>query len=464
MRIGQYVVGGLFGAFAVLVAVSGLIGDWLWFTQMGYEGVFLTVVLTSALIGVLSFMVFFAFSAANVAIARRLSAGKGKKSARDIARGMNVVALVFALIAALSMAGSWEIFLKAGNATAFGVQDPVFGMDVGFYVFTLPYYYVLLGFVLGMLIVTALLSALTYVFTSGGVRIETVEVGNNFGSFMGPTKTGINFKWKGSWKGFVPHVSVLLSAVFFVLSGFIWLARYGVLLSAEGAVFGAGYTDMAVNLPMMAVLSGLAFVIGVALLANIRLRKPKLLAYAIAAFIAVAVIGSIASGVVQGLVVQPDEFNLEKAYLQRNIDWTLAAYGLDGAQERIFPISYDLNATDIARNNATIGNIRLWDWRPLSQTYNQLQLFRTYYDFNDVDVDRYDIGGMYKQVLVSAREMETDQLTEQAQTWVNRHLVYTHGYGVVMNPVDQVTPQGLPKFYLKDIPPQSDFFQLGDQG
>ncbi len=461
MRIGQYVLGALFGAFVVIVAAAGLIGDWMWFGAVGYENVFLTVVMSSALIGLFSFIVFFSFCAANVAVARRLSAGKSKKSGKGAARAMNFVALLLALIAALAMAGSWQVFLKAENATAFGVVDPVFGMDVGFYAFTLPYYYTMLGFALSMLVVSAFLSALTYVFTSAGFKVETVEVGSSFSPFIGgATKTGVNFKWKGSWKGFLPHVSVLLSAIFVVLAGFIWLARYGILLSGDGAVFGAGYTDIAVNLPMMSILSGLAFVIGMVLLANIRLRRPRFLVYAIGAFIVVSVIGGMVSGVVQGLVVQPDEFNLEKAYLQRNIDWTLAAYGLDGAQEQIFPISYDLNATGIAENNATIGNIRLWDWRPLSQTYNQLQLFRTYYDFNDVDVDRYQIDGMYKEVLVSAREMETNQLTEQAQTWVNEHLVYTHGYGVVMNPVDQVTPQGLPRFYIKDIPPQSQFFSL----
>ncbi|MFQ5648119.1 MAG: UPF0182 family protein, partial [Candidatus Aenigmatarchaeota archaeon] len=162
----------------------------------------------------------------------------------------------------------------------------------------------------------------------------------------------------------------------------------------------------------------------------------------------------------QALIVGPDEFNMERPYLERNIQATLSAYGLGDVQEEVFPVSYTLSAEDIAANGATVGNIRLWDWRPLKQTYDQLQLFRTYYGFNDVDMDRYELDGMYKQVLVSAREMETGNLPRQAQTWVNRHLVYTHGYGVVMNPVDKVSEEGLPEFYLKDIPPASDYLEL----
>jgi hypothetical protein len=156
---------------------------------------------------------------------------------------------------------------------------------------------------------------------------------------------------------------------------------------------------------------------------------------------------------VQALIVQPDEFNLEREYLANNIQFTLAAYDLDGAREDIFPVHYTLTADDIRENAATVENIRLWDWRPLKSTYEQLQLFRTYYQFNDVDVDRYRIGSQYKEVLVSARELNLRSLPPQAQTWVNQHLVYTHGYGAVMNPVDQVTEEGLPVFFLQDIPP-----------
>ncbi|MDN5339807.1 MAG: uncharacterized protein PWQ30_916, partial [Euryarchaeota archaeon] len=152
--------------------------------------------------------------------------------------------------------------------------------------------------------------------------------------------------------------------------------------------------------------------------------------------------------------------NLEEEYLGYNIRLTRAAYDLDEADERFFPVELNLTAEDIRENDATIRNIRLWDWRPLQATYSQLQLFRTYYDFYDVDVDRYTLDGQYKEVLVSARELDVGLLPPQAQTWVNRHLIFTHGYGAVMNPVDQVTSGGLPVFYLQNIPPATQFPNL----
>ncbi len=462
MRISHVIYAVFFGLIITLSTTMGILGDWMWFTSMGYESVFLKVISMSLGIGFLSFIVFFGFCAGNVWVARRAAVKKGKKGGSAGMMFITAVALLAAFIASAAMGASWETVLKYSNATPFGITDPVFSMDMGFFVFTLPMYHLIMGFFLSMFITAAVLSAITYIIHSSGFSIEVRETQENVNPFVPQFGTGMSVKWPGTWDKFMPHISALLLLIFTVISANIWISRYDIMLTQEGAVFGAGYTDIAINLPLMTVMSGIAFVIGLLFIVNIRLKKPRFIVYAVAAFIAISFLGMVASGIMQGLVVEPDEFNLEKQYLERNIQGTLAAYGLSDAQERIFPVSYNLSKDDIEANNATVGNIRLWDWRPLQQTYNQLQLFRTYYEFNDVDVDRYDIDGTYKQVLVSAREMNTEDLSSQAQTWVNMHLVYTHGYGVVMNPVDKVTPQGLPQFYLKDIPPQSEFVPLDE--
>ncbi len=467
MRFSQVVIVALLAVLVAFSASMGLLGDWLWFVALGYDSVFLTILSASLTIGLASFTAFFAFAAVNVALARKAATGK-KKSKPDGARAVIILAALIALVTAVSMGSQWETMLRFSNSTPFGIADPVFGMDVGFFAFTLPFYSLITGFMLSVFVASAVLAGISYIIYSSLLKVttderkETVESqwGGGANPFSPQMGGSISLKWPGSMKRFMPQMSVLLMLIFITISANIWLSRYSLVLTHGDAVFGAGYTDILVNIPLLTALSVISVIIGLMFLANIRIKRPRLIVYGIAAFFAISFIGFLISGVVQGLVVSPDEFNLEKPYLERNIEWTLAAYGLDDAREDTFPVAYGLTGDDIADNSGTVSNIRLWDWRPLTQTYNQLQLFRTYYEFNDVDVDRYQINGTYKQVLVSAREMNTQDLPEQAKTWVNSHLVYTHGYGVVMNPVDRVTPEGLPEFYLQDIPPSSEYIPL----
>ncbi|MBN2331268.1 MAG: UPF0182 family protein [Candidatus Aenigmarchaeota archaeon] len=463
MRMGQLVFGVLVFLFIVSSMLFGILGDWFWFISVGYESVFMKVLLTSVAIGVISFLVFFSVSLFSVMLARRAALGKGKKG-RHVAptRIMNTIAALASLFIAVGMANSWETVLMHLNATQFSMMDPVFGMDISFYAFNLPFYSLALGYLLTLFIFSAVIAAVTFVIHSSGFRIEMKEAEseekiNPFG-FSG---TGsMKVKWSGSWNRFIPLLSVMLFLIFLVIAAELWIARFGLLLAPGGAVFGAGYTKINVSMPLLAILSAITVLISILFLVNMRIRKMRFIVYGIAAFVIIAFIGFLAAGIVQGLVVQPNEFNLEKPFLERNIQSTLLAYGLDNAQAMMFSGNHTLTAADIKDNDATVSNIRLWDWRPLQQTYNQLQLFRTYYEFNDVDVDRYRLDGMYKQVLVSAREMNTRDLPGQAQTWVNEHLVYTHGYGAVMNPVDQVSSEGLPIFYMKDIPPTSGYIDV----
>ena len=224
-------------------------------------------------------------------------------------------------------------------------------------------------------------------------------------------------------------------------------------------VFGASYTDIAVGLPLLNILMIISIVIGILFLLNAKMGKWKLIRDGIIIFIVIVILGTAAGGITQALVVAPDEYNFEKPYIERNIKFSLLGYGLGSVKEKVFPVEYNLTLKEIERNRETVRNIRLWDWRPLKATYTQLQLFRTYYEFNDVDIDRYEMEDGLREVMVSAREMDISNLPVSAKTWVNEHMVYTHGYGVVMNPVDKVK-DGLPEFLIKDIPPKSEYFSI----
>ncbi|MDN7025713.1 UPF0182 family protein [Methanoculleus sp. FWC-SCC1] len=444
MRPSTLVILGLAGvAIAVSIAV-GVLADWFWFGAVGYESVYLTVLAARVGLGVLGFLVFFAVSYGNAAVAAR-TAGQGT----PLVAGL--IAAVGSLLAGIVLSGAWETVLLFFNQTAFLADDPIFGLDIGFYVFALPFYTLIVNFLLGLFLFAAVLAGAAFLIRALGIELEPGRQ---------PAVTAEPRGWQQYARAFLPHLSVLLFLVFAALAVRLWLARYGILFSTTGAVYGAGYTAVNVTLPVLTVLAALALVIGIGFLINAAFGRIRVIAYGLAAFVGVALIGLVAVAAVQGLIVAPDEFNLEREYLGYNIQHTRAAYDLDEVDDRFFPVALNLTAEDIRENNATISNIRLWDWRPLQATYAQLQLFRTYYDFFDVDVDRYTLDGRYREVLVSARELNVGLLPEQAQTWVNRHLIFTHGYGAVMNPVDQVTPEGLPVFYLRDIPPVAQFENL----
>ncbi len=442
-----------------LAVMLGVYGDWLWFGSVGYQSVFLKVILTAVGVGIVAFLAFAAITLANVRFALRMRPRKSRRN--DSAKVLTVLCVVFSLIAGIITAGGWETVLKFLNHAPFGAADPVFGMDVGFYAFTLPFYGMVINVLLGAFILSALLSVLSYITSMMNVRFEESK---KQPEFVGPIEVHsgprMKMSWKGSWSKALPHISFLLFVIFALISASIWLAQYGVLFGSSGSFYGAGFTSINITIPLLNILAVIALVIGIMFLVNIRMKKPKFIRDGISAFIIIMVLGFLVSGAVQALVVTPNEFNTERPYIEWNIQSTLQAYGLDDADESMFTVDYNLTSGDIAGNDATVGNIRLWDWRPLKQTYQQLQLFRTYYAFNDIDIDRYDIDGSYKQVMISPREMNTQELPSQAQTWVNRHLVFTHGYGVVMNPVDKVTSEGLPIFYIKDIPPVSDKIEL----
>jgi uncharacterized membrane protein (UPF0182 family) len=457
MRIVQSIIILLIIIVALFGAVLNLFADWLWFSSLGYDSVFITMLFTNIWLGVLFFLVTFVFLYINIRVARSRSHGKRQRKKRG---PENAIFTLFALLVSFfvgSAFANWEVVLKFLNSVQFGILDPVFKADIGFYVFQLPFYGYIVSYFSALLVLSIVFSLLAYIVYSGHVKKKQADSVEDVMIQAVPTYTIDLSPLKN--KATV-HLSILFFLLFLAIGFGLWINQYGILFSESGVVFGAGFTDLNIYLPLIVLLSVLSVVMAFVFLSNIKLRRWRLPIEGIIILIGVAVLGIIIAGVVQGFIVKPNEFNNEKPYITRNIENTLNAYGLDVIEEVSFPIEYDLTSESIANNRATIDNIRLWDWRPLIKTYHQLQLFRTYYEFPDIDIDRYQLGDEYKQVMLSSREMRTENLDSNARTWVNEHLVFTHGYGIVMNPVERVSEEGLPEFMIKDIPPKSDFITI----
>lgn len=432
----------LIGVALILIWIAFSIGprlytDYRWFEELGFASVFTTE--WQARIGIffIAAVAFFIFYAINIAIARRLTPRITDESSRwaqlaaFAGRSVNFLLLAagifLAMIVGLIAQAEWLMFLRYQHAAPFGVTDPIFNQDVSFYVFTLPIYQFLVSWLGGIIILAALATAVTYLLGLGRVQ------------------------WTGAVKA---HLSAL-GFLFLLTNAWSYqLDVYGLVYSSRGVVFGASYTDVNAQWPAYNIMTILAVALAVLLLVNIFVRALKAIGIAIALWIAAAILlGGIYPDLVQNFQVKPSEFTLEQPYIKYNIGLTRQAYALDGIQQSDYPAQDAPTTADIQNNQDTINNIRLSDYRPLLQTYNQIQTIRTYYDFGDVDIDRYTIDGKYRQVMLSARELAPQKLTDTAQTWVNLHLVYTHGYGVVLSPVNEFTPDGLPNLLLKDIPP-----------
>ncbi len=424
--------------------------DLLWFKELQAESVFWTQFLARWGLRLAAWLLMFSFIFVNLLITRRQVLSFPNLALRDqfIASGyMRLLTprrlTVFFLIisAVLSWmfsgfaAGYWMELLRLVHAVPFNVSDPIFGADVSFYVFRLPFYRFIYAFLMLSLILPLILVGLIYLILN-----PPLQRGYSRLSLLpGPA---------------LSHIAALLAGIFALKAWDYRLQQLELVLSDRGIVFGAGYTDIFANLRVLVVLMILAAVIAVLFVANIFLRRPRLLLYGFLALVGVSLLGgALLPAAIQSFVVEPREFALEREYLQHNINFTRRAYGLDNFKTRNYPAREELAWEDLLENPGTINNVRLWDYRPLRDTLNELQAIRLYYRFHDVDIDRYTVDGQYRQVMLAARELDKERLARQAQTWVNLHLQYTHGYGLTMSPVNEVSPEGLPRYFIRDIPP-----------
>ena len=441
---------------AVLFALEAVpfYTDWLWFEEVGYASVFLRV---AALRGALLLAVglgSFVFLGLNLRAAVRarppdvfweLEEPLGLPSRvvlePVLQRLVVPVTGVVSLLIAVSASDDWQMWLRYRHAQPFGVVDPLFGRDVGFYVFRLPLWEAVVAWALTVGALALLGTALVYFL--GRVLVLTAR---------GPVITA----WARA------HLLGLLALLLFLKAMDFWLDRYELLFSQRGAVLGASYTDVHATLPALQWLAVLTALCGVAALVHAFRRTARPVLAGLVVLVA-AWLGGVWAfpALVQRLRVAPNALVAESPYIAAHIRMTRRAFGLDRIEERDFPAQETLEPSDIARNAPTLKNVRLWDHAPLLATFAQLQEIRTYYRFVDVDNDRYVVDGEYQQIMLSARELSYENLPRDPQgrdtdrQWINEHLQYTHGYGAVVGPVNRITAEGLPELYIKDIPPAS---------
>jgi uncharacterized membrane protein (UPF0182 family) len=428
--------------------------DWLWFLEVGYASVFLQIAgLRGALLLAVGLGAFL-FVAGNLRAAARVRPpdvfweleeplGLPSRLVLEpvLRRLLTPVAVVAALVLGAIASSEWQSLVLFRHAEPFGMSDPLFGRDIGFYVFRLPLWRRALGLAFGLVGVTLLLTALVYFL--GRVLVLTPR---------GPI---IATRARA-------HLLALLALLLFTRAADFYLDRYDLLYSQRGGLVGATFADVHATLPSLGVLAGLAAACGAVALVQVFRRGTRPVLVSLGLLVAAWLLGAWAyPAVVHRIRVAPNALVLESPYIAHHIRLTRRAFGLDRIDERDFPARETLEAVDLARNAGTLRNVRLWDHAPLLRTFGQLQEIRTYYRFVDVDNDRYEIDGEYRQVMLSVRELSYQNLPRDPQgrdtdrQWINEHLQYTHGYGVVVGPVNQITREGLPALFIKDIPPTS---------
>lgn len=462
----------------LLIVCAGFLTNWMWFDSLGYEKVFWTKFLSQLEIGVPVFL------AAMLLVRIYLKSLKkhyfieiesheipDEKRLNKISWGMSVV---FGLLVGLTAgASTWMDFRQFANATSFGLKDPIFHLDISFYVFKLSFLTkannIVLGIVVGVVIITLLYyGILMMVRTPDMFEWEPEEPedpetsGENAIPFTRKNRKKPSEKrtldLNNSNMSQLLHIAsgklTLLGIVFYVMVAMDFLMRQFDLLHVHtGAVYGAGFTDVNVKLWVYRLIMVLSIVGAVTLCHHMHRKEPKKLVRIPIAIVAVGLLGGVVSFAVQNLLVSPDEINKESKYLERNISFTRHAYGLDNIKVEEFPAEQNLNRQAIRDNSQTITNIRINDYEPVQDFYNQTQSIRQYYDFNDVDIDRYNINGEQTQTYLAAREINESKISS---TWINRHLKYTHGYGAAVSRVDAVTASGQPDIIVKNIPPESE--------
>jgi uncharacterized membrane protein (UPF0182 family) len=420
----------------------------LWFNSLGFSDVFWTTLNAQAL-------VFAAFAAATFAVLYGAFLALKPSNLGEIAGGiiringqpvrlpvepmLRLIALAVSAVIAFAAGGGmmarWSTLALYWHApdTA-GVVDPIFSKPLGFYLFTLPAAQLVAGW-LTMLALLACVMAAFFVVVAGGGRLLPRR---------GPAGT--------AWRG----LSLAVAALLFAVAARVYLGRFERLLADHTIFSGVTYTEANVTITgMLIVAVALAIGAGLALINAASAPRPRWLALAIAPAAAAYLVVSLVGWYVGAFIVRPNQLARERPYIAHNIQMTRQAFALDQIAEHEFPAETGVEAVDAANNRATLENIRLWDWRALQDTLRQIQAIRTYYDFADIDIDRYVVDGQVRQMMLAARELNVDRLPESSRNWINEKLVYTHGYGITMNPVNGFTPEGMPHLILSNMPVQN---------
>ncbi|MFP4400718.1 MAG: UPF0182 family protein [Candidatus Woesearchaeota archaeon] len=431
-----------------------MITDYMWFKSLSIESVFLTELKAKILLFAIAAGASFIFLGINFLISTKIN-----KSENFISGKIKIfLALGIAIIAGLIFSSQWMTTLQYMNQSSFNLTEPVFNRDVSFYIFSLPFYNAALNFIFGLLLVTGVIVALDYLqsILKNIFKPQYTQDPSSMPSYS------FNIKALKIKKKPLTHLTILGALFFILLAVRHYLTRFSIMYSEKGIVVGAGYTDVMVTLPIFKIMMILALVVTVTFFLYLfiiskqpKLKKRHILLYITGLYVVFGFLGpTVVPEFFQSLRVSPNEINLEKPYIENNIEFTRIAYGLDDVSEIDVPVYNNLSMDLLEQESETVKNIRILDRRPLRETYKQTQEIRLYYDLSGIDIDRYYINGNYTSVLLAPRELDQNQITENAKTWVNLHLVYTHGFGIVMSPVNKVTDQGLPDHLIKDIPPK----------
>ncbi|MGQ9610849.1 MAG: UPF0182 family membrane protein [bacterium] len=443
--------------FVILRIWVRIYPDWLWFSSQSINllSVYTTILKTKILLGLGFGLLFLILSVGSFFLVWQLhlkaqffdaiSVGE-----RRIAIGRNIIIIIvllaclfFSIFLGLSASGQWEPyqrFVKSDGISFSSIdpqnyKDPIFKNDISYYIFKIPFLRFVRGWLFSSFLLITIGTGALYGITSGfvGRRIRLSTAGR-------------------------AHLFVLFSIILLLLAWGRLFAMYDLLSPANkhGWVYGVGYTDVNARIPVFKIMMITAILSAFLFIISIFVRK--LTKISIGAAVLYFIIGILGGGIypwiVQKFQVDPQEFDKEKKYIGYNISYTRKAYDLDKIEEKPYSGKGELSLQDILENTAIKDNIRLWDWRPLRKTFLQREARRPQYDFEDVDVDRYIVGGKIRQVMLSARELNFSKIKQESQTWVNRTFVYTHGYGLAMIPVSEIESGGLPVMYINDIPPK----------
>jgi uncharacterized membrane protein (UPF0182 family) len=435
-------------ALAIGLAATGLAGfytDILWFREVGFTSVFLKILTARVGIALLGGAFFFLITFVNLeAILWRrqdftliggLVMPVPITLPRRARRWILLPAVVVGVLGGVAGYSQWHVVLAFFNRTPFGIKDPFFARDVGFYLFSLPFYRLLQQHVWVAFLASLVVSGIVY-FIFGDVRFA-------------PRRIIVERRAR-------VHLSVLAAILFSLKAWGYQIDIWDLMYSPRGVAFGASYTDIHAQVPAFRMLI-IAALIGAGLsLIGLGIRSFRYVGFSVAGLVVLSLaVGYAYPAFMQQFTVSPNELAYELPFIENNIKFTRQAFNLDTIDRVEFPAADNLTQADVASDVGTVKNFRWWDYRVLKDTYTQVQEIRMYYKFNDVDIDRYTVNGEYRQVLLSPRELDLKSLPQEANTWINLHLKYTHGYGVVMSPASEVTASGLPVFYFQDVPPRT---------
>ncbi|MBS4539151.1 UPF0182 family protein [Clostridium sp. D2Q-11] len=447
--------------FSSFTSIVGFITDYKWFDELGYTETFLTKLSTQVKIGVPLFIILFGLiyfyfisSKRNYYKEANITPPKPGEKRFNIILAV-ISAFISLLVSSIFAGGLWLTTLEFMNASSFGLKDPIFNNDIGLYVFKIPLFKEIISLILFLLFVLIIATAVFYLLLLSIRRpnIERPENVLDMNRFK-DKKNIVELLNKEIFKKAIFKIGIFAFFGFLLIAINYYLKTFDLLYSPRGVAYGASYTDVTVTLWGYRIMAILAILSAITALVGAYKRNLKTALSGPALLVAVGILSAVGAGLIQQFIVEPDEISKEREFIQYNIDMTQEAYGLNNIIEKEFPVDQKLTKEDILNNEETIENIRINDYRPLKQVYNELQGIRYYYKFNDVDTDRYMIDGEYTQVFLSAREMDSSKL--KTKTWINEHLKYTHGYGFVLSPVNSVAPNGQPELLVRSIPPTTD--------